>query len=102
MPEAREGLADRGGGIGLAVTTAIESVTLERLAGDPAAAAELGMKGCRLLEEMGDESFLSTAAAELAEALYALDRLAEADAWATQRRKSAQPVTRSRRSSGGR
>lgn len=30
---------------------------------------------------MGDQSFLSTAAAELAAALYALDRLEEADTW---------------------
>ena len=30
----------------------------ELLAGDPAAAAELGAEGCRLLEELGDKSFL--------------------------------------------
>jgi thioredoxin-like negative regulator of GroEL len=79
--EARAQLAERGGGIGLAVITAIESATFERLAGDPAAAATLGAEGCRLLEELGDKSFLSTAAAELAGALYELDRLEEADAW---------------------
>jgi tetratricopeptide (TPR) repeat protein len=35
-----------------------------------------------LLEELGDKSFLSTAAATLARALYELDRLEEAEAWA--------------------
>ncbi len=59
-----------------------ESVDVELLAGDPAAAAEFGAEGCRLLEELGEQSFLSTAAANLAQALYALDRLDEADAWA--------------------
>ena len=52
------------------------------MAGDPAAAAEFGAEGCRLLEELGERSDLSTAAGRLAQALYALDRLEEADAWA--------------------
>lgn len=52
------------------------------MAGDPAAAAEFGAEGCRLFEELGDKGFLSTAAGKLAQALYALDRLEEADAWA--------------------
>ena len=55
---------------------------VELWAGDPAAAAEFGAEGCRLLEELGEQSFLSTAAGNLARALYALDRLDEADAWA--------------------
>ncbi len=80
----RAELAERGGGIRLGVTTGIESVYFELLAGDPAAAAELGAEGCRMLEELGDKSFRSTAAGRLAQALYALDRLAEADASATQ------------------
>ena len=62
--------------------TGIESAVVELFAGDPAAAAELGAEGCRLLDELGDQGFLSTAAATLAEALYELDRLEEADAWA--------------------
>jgi tetratricopeptide (TPR) repeat protein len=82
LAETRAELAERGGGIRLAVTTGIESVDFELLAGDPAAAAELGAEGCRLLEELGDKSFLSTAAATLARALYELDRLEEAEAWA--------------------
>jgi len=52
------------------------------LAGDPAAAAELGAEGCRLLDELGEKGSQSTAAGKLAQALYALDRLDEADAWA--------------------
>ena len=58
-------------------------VRLGRLwAGDPAAAAEFGAEGCRLHEELGEQGFLPTAAGNLARALYALDRLDEADAWA--------------------
>ena len=47
----------------LAVLTAIESALIERLAGDPATAAAFGAEGCRLLEELEAQSFLSTAAA---------------------------------------
>ncbi len=36
----------------------------------------------RLFGELGEQSFLSTAAGKLAQALYALDRVDEADAWA--------------------
>ena len=61
---------------------AFESVWIELWAGDPAAAAEFGAEGFRLHEELGEQSFLSAAAANLAQALYALDRLDEADAWA--------------------
>jgi tetratricopeptide (TPR) repeat protein len=79
--EARAELADRGGGIGLAVITAIEAVSFECLAGRPAVASELGVEGCRMLEGLGDQSFLSTAAALLAEALYELHRDDDANAW---------------------
>ena len=71
LAEARAELAERGGGIPLAVTTGIDSVDVELLAGDPAAAAELGAEGCRLLEELGEQSFLSTAAGSCAGALRA-------------------------------
>jgi tetratricopeptide (TPR) repeat protein len=82
LAETRAELTQRGAGIRLAVTTAIESVNFELLAGDPAAAAELGAAGCSLLEQLGDKGFLSTAAGCLGQALYGLDRLDEADAWA--------------------
>jgi len=82
LVEARAELADRGGKLWLAVTTGMDSVHVELLAGDPAAAVELGAEGCRLLDELGEQTILSTAAGMLAQALYALDRLEEADAWA--------------------
>ena len=82
LAEARAELAERGGGVLLANITAFESVWVELWAGDPAAAAEFGAEGCRLHEELGEQGFLSTAAGNLAQALYALDRLDEADAWA--------------------
>jgi class 3 adenylate cyclase/tetratricopeptide (TPR) repeat protein len=78
----RAELADRGGGIWLAALTGQSSVEVELLAGDPAAAAEFGEEGCALLDELGERSILSTAAGRLAQALYALDRLDEADTWA--------------------
>jgi tetratricopeptide (TPR) repeat protein len=82
LADVRAELAERGGGIPLANTMGQESVDVELLAGDPAAAVELGEEGCRLLDELGDKSLQSTAAGKLAQALYALDRLEEADAWA--------------------
>jgi class 3 adenylate cyclase len=82
LAETREELAERGGDLQLAIITGIESVVAELLAGDPGAAAELGAEGCRRLEELDAQAFLSTAAAELAEALYLLDRLEEAAVWA--------------------
>ena len=80
--EVRAQLADRGGGILLGTMMGQDSVIVELLAGDPAAGVKLGQEGCRLLDELGEKGFLSTAAGNLAQALYALDRLEEADAWA--------------------
>jgi class 3 adenylate cyclase/tetratricopeptide (TPR) repeat protein len=82
VAEVRSQLADRGGGIQLGTATAHVSVGVELLAGDPAAAVELGEQGCRLLDELGEHSLLSTAAAMLAQAYYQLGRLGAADAWA--------------------
>jgi tetratricopeptide (TPR) repeat protein len=65
---------------------AMESVRLELLAGEPAAAVELGTEGCRLLDELGERAWLSTAAGYLAQALYQLDRLDEAEDWADRSR----------------
>ena len=72
--------ADRGGGIRLATLMGQDQVLVELLAGDHAAAAELGEEACRLFEARGEKSLLSTAAGRLGQALYALDRLDEADA----------------------
>ena len=44
---------------------------VELLADDPAAAAELGTEACRLFAELGEKGYLSTAAGNLAQALYA-------------------------------
>jgi tetratricopeptide (TPR) repeat protein len=82
LAEARGELADHGGGIPLAMATGLTSTDVELLAGDPAAAAAFGEEGCRQFDELGERGYLSTAAAILAQALYELDRLDEADAWA--------------------
>jgi tetratricopeptide (TPR) repeat protein len=82
LAEARAELAERGGGILLALTTGQESVDVELLAEDPAAAAELAAEGCRLFDELGESGFQSYVAGKLAQALYALDQLEQADAWA--------------------
>ena len=82
LAEERAELADRGGELWLAVATGHSSVDVELLAGDPAAAAEFGEEGCRLLDELGEQTAQSYGAGKLAQALYALDRLDEADAWA--------------------
>jgi class 3 adenylate cyclase/tetratricopeptide (TPR) repeat protein len=82
VAELRAEIADRGAMILLALATGHVSVEVERLAGDPAAAAEFGREGCRLLEQLGEQAWLSTGAGLLAQALCSLDRLDEADAWA--------------------
>nr|MBA2297282.1 hypothetical protein [Actinomycetota bacterium] len=82
LAEARGELAERGRGVLLANITAFESVWVELWAGDPAAAAEFGSEGFRQHEQLGEQGLLSYAAATLGKALYALDRLDEADAWA--------------------
>ncbi len=82
LTRVRGELSARGHGIRLAIVTGFASFDVELLAGDPAAAAEFGAEGCRMLEEMGERGTLSSMAGKLAEALYTLDRLDEADAWA--------------------
>jgi class 3 adenylate cyclase/tetratricopeptide (TPR) repeat protein len=82
LAEVRTELAERGGGIRLAVTIGHALVDLELLAGDPAAAVELGEEGCRLFEALGEKNWQAYTAGRLAQALYALDRLDECEAWA--------------------
>lgn len=79
LASVRADLADRGATLQLAVATAQVGVELEMLAGDPAAAARLGEEGCRLLEQAGERSFLSTGTGYLAQALYALGDLEAAE-----------------------
>ena len=78
LAASRAELAERGGSLLLGGLFAIESNKVEQLAGDAAAAAEFGAHGCSVLEQLGDEGFLSSAASCLAQALYRLDRLDEA------------------------
>jgi tetratricopeptide (TPR) repeat protein len=82
LAEARADQSERGGGVLLANLLSFECVDLELWAGDPTAAAEFGAEGFRLHEEMGNRDFLAPAAGNLARALYALDRLDEAERWA--------------------
>jgi class 3 adenylate cyclase/tetratricopeptide (TPR) repeat protein len=76
---ARTELADRGAKLQLGVATGQLGLELELLAGDHAAAVELGEEGCRLLEQAGERSFLSTAVAYLGQALCGLGRFDEAE-----------------------
>ncbi len=81
LAEARAQLADRSGELALALTMD-SSADVELLAGDPAIALEFGEEAFRQLDELGEKGAQSGAAGNLARALYALDRLEEADAWA--------------------
>jgi tetratricopeptide (TPR) repeat protein len=82
VTELRAELADRGGGIPLALLSSQLFLEVELLAGDPEAAVELGEEGCRTLDELGERAYLSTSAGNLAQALYAANRLDRAFAWA--------------------
>ena len=68
----------------VAVLAAIEAqgIDVELLAGDPKAAVAAGEESCRLHEELGNWSALSTAAGGTAQAYYELGRLDEAGRWA--------------------
>ena len=68
----------------VAVLAAIEAqgIDVELLAGDPKAAVAAGEESCRLHEELGNWSALSTAAGGTAQAYYELGRLDEAERWA--------------------
>ncbi len=82
LAEDRAALEERGGGQLLANITAFESAWVELWAGDPAAAAQFGAEGWRLHVELGESFALALAAATFSRALYELDRLDEAEAWA--------------------
>jgi len=86
LAAVRELMAERGMTLYLAART-MESADLEMLAGDHVAAVELGTEACQLLDELGERGWLSTAAGDLALALYELDRLDEAEAWAGRSRE---------------
>jgi class 3 adenylate cyclase/tetratricopeptide (TPR) repeat protein len=74
-----EHMAERGDRLGLALSNAWE---IEMQAGAFARAEEEGRRACRLLEEMGERSFWSTKACEVAQAVYHLGRYEDAGTWA--------------------
>jgi tetratricopeptide (TPR) repeat protein len=79
LDEARTQQSERGGGTLLANLLAFESVSVELLAGDAERAAEFGTEGLRMHEELGDRGYRAAAATGLARALYALDRIGDAE-----------------------
>jgi class 3 adenylate cyclase len=83
MTRVRTKAAERGGALELANTLGQDSMDLELLTGDPAAAAAFGREAMSIYDEIGERSFASTAAGVLAQALYELDRLDEAEEWAS-------------------
>ncbi len=82
LAQMRAELAARGPTVLLANITAFESVSVELLAADPAAAVGFGTDGHRLYLELGEKSFLRFTAGYLAQAFYALGDFVKADAWA--------------------
>jgi tetratricopeptide (TPR) repeat protein len=80
--ELRAELIERGG---IAILSAVEAqgIDIGLLAGDPAAAVEAGKESCRLHQQLGHRSELSTAEGGLAQAYLALGELQEAEEWAT-------------------
>jgi class 3 adenylate cyclase/tetratricopeptide (TPR) repeat protein len=82
LAELRREYAERGAIARLGGVTSQNAVTLELLAGDPETAARLGEEGCAILEEAGELGLLSTSSCFVGQALFALDRLEEAETWA--------------------
>jgi ATP/maltotriose-dependent transcriptional regulator MalT len=76
--EGRQTIADLGFPL-VAAATAQEAFYVEMLAGDTAEALRIMRESYAVLEQMGERSYLSTAAALLAHALCAEDQLVEAD-----------------------
>jgi tetratricopeptide (TPR) repeat protein len=75
-------LAERGATVPRGLHLAHSSVDIELLAGNLGKAVEDGENGCRLLEEAGQVSWLSTAEGKLAQAHYMLGELDRAEAMA--------------------
>jgi tetratricopeptide (TPR) repeat protein len=82
LVKIRADLLERGAKLALGFASYEGGMQTELLAGDASAAVAIGEDGCRLLEELGQNTALSTAAGFLGQALYAAGRLEEADAWA--------------------
>jgi tetratricopeptide (TPR) repeat protein len=81
LDELRAETIERGA---LSVLAAVEgyAIDVELLAGDPAAAVAAGETSCRLDEDLGHSSELSTVAGGLARVYCEVERLDEAERWA--------------------
>jgi len=77
--ETTQRMSERGMRLGSALSSGWE---IEMESGDFARAEEVARRACELLEEMGERSFWSTKACELAQSLYCLGRYDEAERWA--------------------
>ena len=75
-------LRDRGNQLDLAACLGFHAIEVELLGGDPAAAIKYGEEACAILEEIGQQSLLSTAAGLLATALCEAASFDEGEAWA--------------------
>jgi class 3 adenylate cyclase/tetratricopeptide (TPR) repeat protein len=82
LDAAAADLRDRADRVGLAALDGFGRLEVELLARDAARAVEAGEASCRTLAELGELSILSSVAGSLARALYEVDRIDEADAWA--------------------
>jgi class 3 adenylate cyclase/tetratricopeptide (TPR) repeat protein len=82
LVELRSKVKERGGAKSVLAAVEAYGMLIELLAGDPEAAVAAGKESCRLREELGRWSELSTAAGGLASAYVELDRLDEAEQWA--------------------
>src|SRR5262249_7485753 len=78
IAEGRQAIVDLGLSL-IAATTAQEAFYIEMLAGDTAQAPRVMRESYTVLEEMGERSYLSTAAAVIAHALCARGDLVEAE-----------------------
>jgi tetratricopeptide (TPR) repeat protein len=75
-----ERMRDRGMAIGVAIVAQV-GWRIEMLAGDLVNAERVARAGVEQLEELGERGWASTQACQLGEALYALGRYDEAEAW---------------------
>ena len=82
LAEARAELAERGGGVLLANITAFESVWVELWPAIPPPRPSSEQKGAGCTRSWATRASCRTRPGRSAQALYALDRLDEADAWA--------------------
>jgi len=80
--EVEDAYEERGDILGFGSHLSQVGVMLELVAGDPAAAAAYGARGCRILDDAGERGWLSTSACYYAQALYELGQLDEAEEWA--------------------